>query len=740
MSDIQTTPYGDWARYYGSLAVRVFPITPRKKTPPLLKDWPSNATTDNTIISRWWNNHPDANIGVAMGAASQLVDVETDTKNGTIGEHELAKWAFSSGVVLPETWSFKSGNGGIHRLYRYAGSLGNRASMLPCVDVRADGGYAVFPPSLHPNGNCYEWLPEHSPADMPDGPAALPLELALLIADGARKPRLEVPEMIPDGSRNDTLFRLACSLRERGLMEGEILASITAVNLIRCAVPLDSSEVETICQQAAQYPAGKLPLAERQSVMPEDFTDTGNAVVFARVFHGKAAYCVSTDWLVWDGARWEESELAAQVLAMRLTDTMQAEVVAMVGTARAALTDAEAASDDLRAKEANHKVKRAQEYLKHARATRNKPKIQALLTLARSLLEVKAAALDADPYALNTPAGMVDLRTGNILPHNPAKFCTKITTVGPSGVGADRWTALIGTVTEQDAELATYIQLTAGMAAVGKVFEENLIIALGDGSNGKSTIFNPMAAVLGDYSGTLDADLFTTAKQNKGAELATLRGKRLVIAAELEEGRRLSTGALKRIASTDKIHAERKYLAPEDFWPTHTAVLYTNHAPRVGSTDTGTWRRLAVIPFTAKIPKKGEVKNYAAVLVREAGGAILSWIIQGAVTFCKAGHTLPHCARVEEAKEQYRQKNDWMSHFLEECCIVHPLQTSAGSVLYAVYRGWAQNNEPYVRSNGDFTAELEKRGFEMRKTSRANSWIGLAVRPFEPTVISNTGA
>ena len=519
-----------------------------------------------------------------------------------------------------------------------------------------------------------------------------------------------------DMEQMDRLFRESSLYRDK--WEREDYSSATLEKAVRdCVIFYNPGST------AAEDFAGLG--SNTKSIKPEDFTDTGNAVIFARVFHGSVAYCTATGWLVWDGSRWEESELAAQNQAMRLTNAMLAEAAALLGAARAELTSAETDVDTDRISSANTRVTQAKAYHKHALATRNKPKIQALLSLARSYLEVKSDALDADPYILNTPAGMVDLRTGGILPHDPAKFCTKITAVSPSDENAHKWTELINTVTEQDAGLIAYLQHTAGMSAVGKVFEESLIIALGDGSNGKSTVFNPLAAVMGDYAGTIDADLLTTAKQNKGAELATLKGKRLIIAAELEEGRRLSTGALKRIASTDTIRAERKYLAPEDFCPTHTMVLYTNHAPRVGSTDTGTWRRLAVIPFTAKIPKTAEVKNYASVLVQEAGGAILSWIIQGAIAFCRAGHKLPHCDRVEAARERYKQDNDWMSRFLEECCEVEQGKSVASGLLYSRYRQWAIDSTEYVRSTTDFTAELVKREFEKRPTKAGKFWFGL---------------
>ena len=146
------------------------------------------------------------------------------------------------------------------------------------------------------------------------------------------------------------------------------------------------------------------------------------------------------------------------------------------------------------------------------------------------------------------------------------------------------WLDFLNTITCGDASLAGFLQLVAGMASIGKVFHEGIIIANGSGRNGKSTFFNALGAVLGDYTGHMNIETLTTDRQNRGPELATLRGKRLVIAGELEEGKRLSNATVKRIASTDVIRAEQKYRSPEDIIPSHTLVLYTNHLPRVGST------------------------------------------------------------------------------------------------------------------------------------------------------------
>ena len=124
---------------------------------------------------------------------------------------------------------------------------------------------------------------------------------------------------------------------------------------------------------------------------------------------------------------------------------------------------------------------------------------------------------------------------------------------------------------------------------------EAIIIAYGAGRNGKSTFWNSISRVLGTYSGAISADTLTVGcRRNVKPEMAELKGKRLIIAAELEEGMRLNTSMIKQLCSTDEITAEKKYKDPFKFEPSHTIVLYTNHLPRVGANDEGTWRRLIV--------------------------------------------------------------------------------------------------------------------------------------------------
>ena len=235
------------------------------------------------------------------------------------------------------------------------------------------------------------------------------------------------------------------------------------------------------------------------------------------------------------------------------------------------------------------------------------------------------------------------------------------------------WEECLDLVSQKDNNFKEYLKCVAGAIAIGKVYHEALIIAFGDGANGKSTVFNTIYEVLGDYAGKIPAESLTTRAKNTKVDLAELLGKRFVLASETEEGQRLSTSMLKQIASVDSITAEKKYHDPFTFTPTHTTVLYTNHLPRVGSNDKGTWRRLVVAPFGANI--KNPRSDYGEELIEKASGAVLKWIIEGAMLFIKNNYRLPECDKVKEAVGKYREENDWLATFLEECCIVGELES-----------------------------------------------------------------
>ena len=464
----------------------------------------------------------------------------------------------------------------------------------------------------------------------------------------------------------------------------------------------------------------------KKTVRPGDFSDSGNAETFRAVNEGRLLFTDALGWLVWNGQRWERNDHQALTLATELSSAMLADAQKEYRAALVGL--AEAKADEVGPKElerATNRAASAKAYLTHAKQTRSAGRLKSMLELAKPAFVVKADTLDANPADLNTPAGIVDLTTGKLRPHDRAARCSQVTAASPGEQGAQIWADFLDTITQGDSSLRGFLQLVAGMALHGKVYHEGLILAHGAGRNGKSTFFNALAAVLGDYAGSLDIDVFTTDRQNRGAALATLRGKRLVIAGELEEGRRLSVATVKKVCSTDRITIEEKYKAPETITPSHTLCLFTNHLPRVGSTDPGTWRRLIVVPFRATIPTQGSRANYGDILVQEAGPSILSWAIEGAVNFACNGYQLQTPDVVKEVTAAYRGQEDWVGNFLSECCTVDAAARISSSELYQAYRAWAERSGDYVRRLPDFNAAMEAAGFQKIAPKNRKTWVGL---------------
>lgn len=267
------------------------------------------------------------------------------------------------------------------------------------------------------------------------------------------------------------------------------------------------------------------------------------------------------------------------------------------------------------------------------------------------------------------------------------------------------------------------------MAAIGKVYQEHMIIAYGDGANGKSTFWNTIFRVMGTYAGKLSAESLTMkCKRNIMPELAEMKGKRLIISSEMQEGMRLNTSVVKQLCSTDEIQAEKKFKAPFHFVPSHTLVLYTNHLPKVGANDNGIWRRLVVIPFNAKIEGNSDIKNYADYLYQNAGGYIMKWIIEGAGKAIEKDFRIPLPKLVQDAINQYREDNNWMGQFLDDCCDIGADLTEKSGELYQAYRSYCIRSGEYTRSTSDFYTTLESSGFIKKKTKKGMIVYGLKLK------------
>lgn len=560
--------------------------------------------------------------------------------------------------------------------------------------------------------------------------------------------------VIPEGRRNTTVFRKAISLFIRYGIGDEAISNIFSV-AARCERPLEESELNAIIESAKGYAEDIIKNNDyippevysrlKGEYEPDDYTDIGQAKVFEKVFGEVVKFSPETRCLVYNGVYWEESDEKARLLVHQLTELQMQDADSLLKFWETELKEAGAGvglDEKLTTKQiasvltAKQKViyeqyQRAVQYKAFVLKRRGTFAINAVLKEAAPHLAIVVGTLDSETYSLNTPVGTYDLRKGAdvVYLHKAEDYITKVTAVSPSDEGMELWEAMLDVVFCGDQDLKSYVQQLAGLAAIGGVFAENLIIAYGEGRNGKSTLFNVIARVLGSYSGSLSADVLTNScRRNIKPELAELRGKRLVIASELEEGNGLNTAVLKQLCSTDPIYAEPKYRRPFSFIPTHLAVLCTNHLPSIGTMDAGTWRRIKVVPFNAVIQGDSEVKNYTEYLFKNAGGAILKWIMDGSKMVIENGYKIEVPDAVKSVVEEYRATNNDFQEFLDSCCNVGNGFSSPSGELYTAYRSYATAQGSFAKNKQDFYSNLERAGFSKHRTSRGVIVMGLTLK------------
>ena len=563
--------------------------------------------------------------------------------------------------------------------------------------------------------------------------------------------------VIKEGSRNATLSRFAGRVVKR-YGWNDTSHKIFLDEAAKCEPPLSDEELTKIWRSAGKFekvvtkeegyiPPEKFNIAKLAGpagcLKPEDYSDIGQAKVLSHEYGDEICFNPATDYFRYNGTYWVESKEAALGATMEFLDQQLADAELLVFSTRQAFLNAggdEAAlgggkramnglSDDL--------LKLALEYLsalayqKFVMGRRNIKYIRSAMEAAKPMVGVKLEELDADPLLLNTPSASYRLADGldGMQEHNWKDYCTKVTTVEPGDKGKALWLDALYKTFLGDMELIDYVQEVVGLAAIGKVYMEAMIIAYGEGRNGKSTFWNTVARVLGGYAGNVSADTLTVGcRRNVKPEMAELKGVRLALAKELEEGMRMNTSVVKQLTSTDDIYGEKKFCKPASFTPSHTLVLYTNHLPKVGATDEGTWRRLIVIPFNAVFEGGGDVKNYSDYLFENAGPAVLSWIIEGARRIIAKDFHLTNPKLVQDAINDYRGQNDWMSDFLEECCEIDPSYREKSGELYQEYRAYCMRIGEFARNTTDFYGALAQRDFERRRFKQGVLIKGLRIK------------
>lgn len=288
--------------------------------------------------------------------------------------------------------------------------------------------------------------------------------------------------------------------------------------------------------------------------------------------------------------------------------------------------------------------------------------------IARAFRAVAAVPeeFDADPWVLNTPVGIVDLTTGELREHDPAARCTKSTAVAPGGERPARWCRFLLEVLEGDEELIAFVQRLAGYTLTASTREHVFALLWGTGANGKSTLLGALRGILGEYAMAAPSEVFMQSHTDRHpTELAVLRGARMVISQEVDEGRRWNESRIKALTGGDPIVARYMRQDPFEFQPAFKLWIGGNHRPQLVHIDEAMRRRLLLIPFTATIPPDSRDPDLGEKL-REEWPGIFTWMVEGCLAYRDWGLRPPE--RVRAATDDYFEAQDAFADWLEENC------------------------------------------------------------------------
>lgn len=438
-------------------------------------------------------------------------------------------------------------------------------------------------------------------------------------------------------------------------------------------------------------------------------TDMGNAERIA--FHYGKIIRFSHEighWFIWNDKRWV---MDAQKYIMVITK----EVVRWIYH--------EAADEE------NDHLRR--DIVQHAKKSQSRQALLNMIDLAKTEpgIPISPEQLDSDPMLFNVENGTIDLRTGELLPHNKNQYLTKIApvTYDPTAM-APLWESFLREIFGNNIELIRFIQRCIGYFLTGITKERMVFIWYGIGRNGKSVLLKIVLSLLGkDYGATLATQTLMAKKQDGPRnDLAALRGKRLAAASESEEGDRLAVGLIKQATGGECINSRFLFREFFEYDPQYKLILVTNHPPVVTDTNEGIWDRIVLLPFEVRIPLEKVNKDLTEQLKKEMPG-ILNWAIKGCLDWQKEGINPPESIRL--ATNAYRRDMDPVARFIEECCIVGEGLSALGGKLYEKFKSFAAYNSEFVLSNNKFAETMREKEFAKRKVEKGIMYFNIGLKP-----------
>lgn len=463
--------------------------------------------------------------------------------------------------------------------------------------------------------------------------------------------------------------------------------------------------------------------------------DYGNSLAFVEAYGDRVRFISdATIWILWNGKRWVEDP--ARVGVQRLAHRLISEGIREVASLE---------SEDQRKKT-----------FTHLNRSLNQPKILAMLDAAKSSLALPSSQLDRGDYLLNVQNGILDLKAGKLLPHDPKKYLTKITAVEYDPTSD--YTALqahLDKALPDQLEVHQYLQMILGMGLMKGNSLQEFYIFQGLGGDGKTTLTNSIRMALGDYFAAISTDVLMGRSQNQTAAASSMdraRGARFIVAEESEESFILNDSKMKELTGGGEITAKRYHRDTYTYTPDFIILFLTNKRPHIGTQDRGAWQRIRLLLWEENIRGSSSRKlDHHKAIFEQDGSGILTWLVQGfqaAQEHLQHSASLPLPLRVQGSTIEYREENDLIGPWMDACCSFTDDPIGAYRIYMATdknlrktqpqtllqelvksYNSWLAHNDSQGKllSNRRLRRLLEEKGFRSQKTMNGQVIIGISL-------------
>ncbi|MGZ2361693.1 phage/plasmid primase, P4 family [Streptomyces sp. 372A] len=490
------------------------------------------------------------------------------------------------------------------------------------------------------------------------------------------------------------------------------------------AVPTSRTPGDTsydAASAAQQLTAGAAPVGAVPELvlLPDELTDFDMAILFQRVYGEYYRFVHGMGWYRWAEYRWvpDSNTNAIRYSAMQLASNMPRK--------------------DPRPDENVRHPDR--DLARHRKRAKSASGAAALVKMAETLpeLTLQPDDLDSDPHALCTPGGVVNLRTGGMVPPSTSQHHSRATAVTPRVMPTPMWDAFLTDTFGDDAaghEMRAYLQTLCGYSSSGAQGAQVLAFLHGDGQNGKSVLIDVLLKLLGEYADSAPPNfLMASPYADHPTELADLQGRRLVVCSEINQDSRFDEAKFKLLTGGDRIKARRMYENFYSFEPTHKLWLVGNHRPVVQTGGFSFWRRMRIIEFDRIVPSERVVDDLGDRLVASEGPGILQWLIDGAVTYFNGSDLrLDGPPRVRLATQDYEESEDSVGRFLKDCCVLGSEYRVLQKHLGEAYRDWCRGEDMVPVNSRDFARAVRQKlhirtGQQLPKSNGQRYFPGLGL-------------